>query len=624
MNLAIKINGSFVDTHPNTTIRYSFQSPAFGDNVVMGDISQMINLPATATNRKIFEFLNMPEAYQALEANIYDCEVYSNGVKIVSGKFKLKKSSDTEFRGNIIGGMSVLKEMIKEMKLPAIDYGDDITLGANDTQAKHYLVAAAKSGYPTYNIVAPPIKNAGFFGDNFENESFNEEETFSSWGFVNNFLSDKFADFSGLIPHYNEKTPAVQVFCPLLYLKFVITKIFENYGFSVGGDWYDDSEISTLILNHLNSQNDSIWDRSGAPLSLSPDKLLPDIPVKTLLIGIKQLFNLGYFYIPGERKFYIEPLEKLLSNTIVDWTDKVINLIEINGNDQKSGFDMDYTWDGDDSNTKDFIKDLSDYTIKTAVNSIAHLPGTDDIGDVRYVVYGCVYYIYVKDDDLIKSWNKLSYPYQNLIIGDGATPIKSAVSPIPPSSEWTIGWDQDVEDYVMVQYKVPKLDQQGNSVHVANLSGNQFTARLVFYRGIYTDSRGYYYPLASSDAIDLHGNSTGNYTMQWDGEKGLYNQWWAAWNEFLESSKETRWNLRLSLPDILNLDMRKRIRIKSTRYLIKKLSIKFPFDGTVEAELVKITADTTENSTSYSMSVLAGDFANATPNNDFNNDYWNT
>jgi len=285
---------------------------------------------------------------------------------------------------------------------------------------------------------------------------------------------------------------------------------------------------------------------------------------------------------------------------------------------------MDYTWDGDDSNTKDFIKDLSGYTIKTAVNSIAHLPGTDDIGDVRYVVYECAYYIYVKDDDLIKSWNKLSYPYQNLIIGDGATPIKSAVSPIPPSSEWTIGWDQDVEDYVMVQYKVPKLDQQGNSVHVANLSGNQFTARLVFYRGIYTDSRGYYYPLASSDAIDLHGNSTGNYTMQWDGEKGLYNQWWAAWNEFLESSKETRWNLRLSLPDILNLDMRKRIRIKSTRYLIKKLSIKFPFDGTVEAELVKITADTTENSTSYSMSVLAGDFANATPNNDFNNDYWNT
>lgn len=625
MDLQIKINGEFVDLFPDTKIKYIFNSPAFNETLIMGDISQIVNLPCTGKNKRIFSFLNAPESYSSVD-QIYECYVYSNGVKVIDGRFKLKKAGPDGFRGNIVGGASELKAMVSESKIKDIDFGGDITLGATDSAARNYLKSAAKSSYPTYPMVSFPVKNNEFMGDSGEVTNFQNTAVSSyAWGFVNNFLSDKFADLSGNVAVFGQQNDLVY-FCPYLYIKFIIDKLFDEYDFTLAGDWYEDSEISTLVMHHLYCANDSFFPYT-APLSIDPTKLLPDMSVQSFLNGLKKMFNLGYFYNYSQRVFYIEPLKKLLSNTVVDWTEKAEPVIEVLASERKSGYKMDYTWDSEDDIPENYIKSTDGYRILTAVNSTAHLPssGNSD-GDVRYVRYECAYYIWAKNDLGVEEWIQFSYPYQAYTEGAGENEIKTETSTIPSAVVDYTGWDQDTEDYVGVEYKVPILSQPGNTPLANNLMDNGFSARILFYRGIKTDSRGYYYPLGQADNVDLHGDSSGDYSLKWDGNEGLYNTWWDAWNRFLDNAKETKWKLHLSLADILNIDMRKRIRIASSVYLIKKITIQFPFNGEADAELVKITAATTDlsSSGSSSSSTMAGDFDNASPNDDFNNDFWNT
>lgn len=638
MELQIKINGEFVDLFPDTKIKYIFNSPAFGDNVIMGDISQVVTLPPTGKNKRIFSFLHRVETYTTIE-QVYDCQVFTSGVQIVDGKFKLKKASTEGFRGNIVGGMAKVKEMIGEKTLDEIDYGSDITLGVDDPAAREYLVAAAKSSYPTYKLVAPPIKNEDFFSndeDTFEEASFLSEFSINPWGFVNNFFSDKesdLSDFTGY--HYGVQSYVAQAFCPLLYLKFVIKQLFTELLFTPEGDWYDDSEISTLILNHMNCQTVSIAQHLGVwlyspPLSVSPSDLVPQQSIQKFLVGLRKMWNIGFFANYATRKIYIEPLKKLLTTDVIDWTNKASPVEEIIASEREDGYKMGYDWDSDDSIPSSFIKSLDGYTIKSAVNATTLLPSTATIGDVRYVRYEAAYYIYAKDEDGTPNWKKFSYPYQEYTEGDGKNAVKAGVSPIPSSVEYITGWDADEEEYVTVQYKAPLMKQAGNCPLVYNLMGNEFGSRLLFYRGLKTDSRGYYYPFATADDTDIHGVSCGNYTMKWDGDKGLYNVWWKDWHEFLDNAKETKWKLMLSIVDILNLDFRKRIRIGSNLYLVKKITLQFPYKGEAEAQLMKITSASTDLSTgsssssSSSGSSQAGDFENTSPNDDFNNDFLNT
>lgn len=630
MDLQIKINGEFVDLFPDTKIKYIFNSPAFGRDAIMGDISQVVNLPSTGKNHRIFSFLNRAETYSSIE-QVYDCLVFSSGIKIVDGKFKLKKASIEGFRGNIVGGMSEVKELIGKKTLDEVDFGSDITLGGYDGAARQYLVDAAKGVYPDYRFVAPPIKNEEFYGtveDNlYEASLFQMESIFSAWGFVNNFFSDKYSDLSGDVEHYGGAAYNVQAFCPLLYIKFIIDKLFEELSFTPDGEWYNDSEISTLLLNHLNCQNSSIFPLSSPPLSVSPSEMVPKESIQKFLVGLRNMWNIGFFPNYATRKIYIEPLKNLLTEDVIDWTDKASQLEEILAQELDDGYKMSFEFDSGDSIPSSFIKSLDGYNILSAVNSVALLPGSATLGDVRYVRYEAAYYIYANDEEGTPLWQRFSYPYQEYTEGDGKNIVKPNATPVPASVEYTTGYDQDVEDWVMVQYKAPLMNQVGNCPLVYNLSGNDFGFRLMFYRGLKTDSRGYYYPLASADDSDIHGVSTGNYSMRWDGEKGLYKVWWEDWHTFLDNAKETKWKLKLNITDILNLDFRKRIRIKSNLYFIKKLNIQFPFNGEADAEMIKITAagmDISVSGSASSSSAAAGDFENTSPNDDFNNDFFNT
>jgi len=623
MDLQIKIDGQFVDIFPDTKIKYVFNSPAFGTDLIMGDVSELINLPATGKNKAIFSHLHRPDAFDTMNKT-YDCEIVSNGVPIIKGTFKLKKASLSGFRGNVVGGVAELKDSISEKKLTDIDFGSEITLGANDAQARSYLVSAAQSSYPTYPMVAPPVKNELFLGEDVQEvTSFNSENDEAANGFVNKFFSDKFADLSGDIYHYSEENGVVFIFCPFLYNKYLLDKLFDAYGYSLSGDFYTDSELSTLIIHHLNCANEALYD-TIAPLSVDPADLLPAMGIKDYLKALKNMFCLGYFYNYRQKQFNIEPLKNLLDEDILDWTGKAEPVDEIlSDDDKKDGYKMSFEWDSNDEIPDDYIKSLDGYTIKTTVNSIAHLPASGNTtGDVRYVRYECAYYLWCKNDSGTLEWQAFSYPYQNMDVDEGENLLSTKLTPIPSAIIDLTGWDQDLEDWVPIEYKAPFMKQIGNCPHVNNVMGNEFDGRLLFYRGIKTDSRGYYYPLASADALDIHGSSTGNYTLQWDGDKGLYQQWWRDWHEFLDNTKETKWNLHLKLSDVIELDMRKRIRIKNVVYLIKKITVQFPFSGKATAALMKITPDITPESSSSS-SVLKGDFANESPNDDFNNDFWN-
>jgi hypothetical protein len=101
-------------------------------------------------------------------------------------------------------------------------------------------------------------------------------------------------------------------------------------------------------------------------------------------------------------------------------------------------------------------------------------------------------------------------------------------------------------------WSIPFLDEPGNSDEFPELD-NEVSRRLLFYRGIAKDVDGNDYAYATFQAEDAGGNDIGDYSLEWAGEKGLYETWWKELIEILKSPRKVTLPIRLSMSDLIDL-----------------------------------------------------------------------
>ena len=110
-------------------------------------------------------------------------------------------------------------------------------------------------------------------------------------------------------------------------------------------------------------------------------------------------------------------------------------------------------------------------------------------------------------------------------------------------------------------------DEKEGAGEMFDLGTKNFPLRFLFWRGIIDG-----YPTAT--ASDLNQNPDYNYTLHWEGEKGLYNKFWKDYVSFLQKSKHsTEQKIYINLVDLVNFDITKKKRFFGNDYLIKKLSV---------------------------------------------------
>lgn len=65
-----------------------------------------------------------------------------------------------------------------------------------------------------------------------------------------------------------------------------------------------------------------------------------------------------------------------------------------------------------------------------------------------------------------------------------------------------------------------------------------------------------------------------NYSLEWDGSNGLYNQFHKEWAEFQNNADPVVYKVDFTIRDLLNFDIQKQVSTRFGRYLIKKLKLK--------------------------------------------------
>lgn len=127
------------------------------------------------------------------------------------------------------------------------------------------------------------------------------------------------------------------------------------------------------------------------------------------------------------------------------------------------------------------------------------------------------------------------------------------------------------------EWRVPLVYDQGTS-DAAGLS-NEMKTRLLFYRGMQPDSEGNDYPFASHSNENFNGDLVGNYSLDWNGEYGRYENWFREYISIIqgnEVAKKMRFNIAELLKNRDFRNVRKRIWHRSGEMVgvLKSIQVK--------------------------------------------------
>jgi len=119
--------------------------------------------------------------------------------------------------------------------------------------------------------------------------------------------------------------------------------------------------------------------------------------------------------------------------------------------------------------------------------------------------------------------------------------------------------------------------------------GNDCPDRITIYRGMAPSFDLGNYPLASGIAYDGDGTQVGDYSLRWDGDLGMYESWWIGWHTMLKEGKHVSMRLALTVPDILNFNLKTNPH-RNMDYFVAKLRVTFTDTGLapVEASLISV------------------------------------
>jgi len=101
-------------------------------------------------------------------------------------------------------------------------------------------------------------------------------------------------------------------------------------------------------------------------------------------------------------------------------------------------------------------------------------------------------------------------------------------------------------------WRVPYTAEEGRNTAIDGLTKAP-SLRLLFYRGRQLDSRGHYYPLAGHSRYAYGSVVVGNYSLDWQGEGGLYETWWKDFITMQSSGRVIKRRVRLTAADLAEL-----------------------------------------------------------------------
>ncbi len=587
--LEIKKDGQVFDLYPDTVISMEITNTILDDDIVNGSYSFPFKIPLTPRNRAMLNFPDEISNTASIQISV-TVEVWVDGLLIFpTATFNLKDVNRVYVNAYLLVGVSTFAAYADATKVAdKMDHVVNFDQNLNDpSDIKLLAKNTLSSNVDTYPYVFPTMVN----NDHYQNELQKHDDGFNKDIVYNMYMNNDFQMVDQVVVTDQTTEAGLKhgrlTMVPFLYVTYVLRKILAPLNLKTNV-FETDAELKKLLL--FNNFSLDKWypiftqyfvNRNNRQLDLKNH--VPDMKVGEFLVALKKVFCLYLYKDPFQDQIHLDAFKNVINSTDYDdWTSIAL-----------ADFSLEETL----SKGVKYLPDLTDRILagtgtmqgvnrKPAVTRETDLPGTGNaIGDVRMV----------QETGMLYSWqNILSFhlwlPYTSAL-GDYYAPpaqyeLKNTMPPVLTSKFqfYPTRNFQFPDDYF-----VPNVGVSGSYMGSDNkLVSNTIVSKLLFYRGMKTSAGNRGYPFASSHNYDVNKNRVGNYSLAWDGADGLFNVWWKDYIRMKDSTKQETREVLLSMPMLLNLNLRKKKRIGSTNYLIRKISLQLPLTKPAKVELWKI------------------------------------
>lgn len=361
--LQLFANGQQLDT-AGVKFNLTLKNPLFYRTRIEGDYAYDINLTKTDKNNSIFSFPARIERKNDPLSTV-KIDAYYNGIRFIEQAVGLSKIVGGRINLNIGIGSGDLYYQIRNKLICDVDFGRKIyenyaaaTVDLYNTISKNY--PETDFNLPFVSFPVDPYLPIGTPG-------YHNVDAINYWDGSNFVFTDESLN-KGII-------------VPMLYLRYVIKKLFAAFGYTVDDGNLFNKGYSDLLLFNLFNINGGIpatdddtgysWDIT----TIEYKHLLPECSISDFLIWFQNRFNVGIFIDSSRKNVKLKCAEDILfSKNYIDISNRVTEISSIEKNSY-DGFVIEITQDALDKYlSSEYAEDTTYGGILEKVSDLPDLP----------------------------------------------------------------------------------------------------------------------------------------------------------------------------------------------------------------------------------------------------------
>ena len=315
-----------------------------------GEYSYKFSLPKTKNNGKIFEFADNISKKNKFSVNPISIRLYNNDKLLVDGTLELRKVKEKSYECVVFSKLTQLVDDLVDLNLQDVTNMPQISGFTYEANIATHINADYKNSdeadwqFPLiyYNTFYTPYSVYSGLTDSlpypFGAAAFRKDGDRAAQNYY--YLLNRTQTGSDNEIYYHQIPMA-------FYLKFIMEKMLDNIGWSMGGSFWDNENVKKIIIPFV-GKND-IYDQaqyctggeevsggtcSGSTLMLDTAKFLPKYDCKKFLKDVINSFNLYYTINIDQKIISFETYDIMFGSKTspYDVTDKLLSdTIQIDG-----------------------------------------------------------------------------------------------------------------------------------------------------------------------------------------------------------------------------------------------------------------------------------------------------
>ena len=272
--LALKIGDQSLDLNHDISITLKYASPIFN---TIGDYTYPFKIPVTVRNVSILGFKHRIENTQSPYRE-YDAALEMNGVLLLRGKLRILKADASVYEATLFMDKGDFHYRTKNLSLQDIDFGE-LTFATEELKMD-YINSCTGKVYPERNICFPQVLNESYYPEPPEIASLHY-----------------FNFYSGGNLYYFADSETRSILVPMLYLRFVLKKVFEHIGYTLDDSFFtsDPAYNSMVLFNAVDCNTLVSGYFSYSKLKLLLNYHLPVMKISDFLSQLELFFQHPFF-----------------------------------------------------------------------------------------------------------------------------------------------------------------------------------------------------------------------------------------------------------------------------------------------------------------------------------------